>query len=97
MACVFIGDKKYVLNAADKYNPAWLIPYDVINNDAFIVDKVNGGWIYLEDKKDIFQNVVFIYSEISPEGIMKGEATVYQRRLLQKSKSKEMERGQDFF
>ncbi len=76
MAYVFIGDRRYVLNGADKYNPSWLIPYDVINNDAFIVDKDNGGWIYLEDKKDIFQNAVFIYSEITADGIMKGEATV---------------------
>lgn len=76
LACIFIGDKRYVLNGADKYNPAWLIPYDVINNDAFVVDNEQGGWIYLDDEKDIFQNVVFIYSEITPEGIMKGEATV---------------------
>ncbi|MEO6221531.1 MAG: DUF3857 domain-containing protein [Ginsengibacter sp.] len=76
MACVFIGDKRYVLNGADKYNPAWLIPYDVINSEAFIVDERKGGWISLEDDKDIFQNTVYISSEISPEGIMKGEATV---------------------
>lgn len=76
LACVFIGNKRFVLNGADKYNPAWLIPYDVINNDAFIVDTEKGGWIYLEDEKDIFQNIVFIYSEITADGIMKGEATV---------------------
>ncbi|MEP7253542.1 MAG: DUF3857 domain-containing protein [Ginsengibacter sp.] len=76
LACVFIGEKRYVLNAADKYNPAWLIPYDVVNSDAFLVDNQKGGWIYLEDPKDIYENAVFIYSEITPEGIMKGEATV---------------------
>ena len=76
MACVFIGNKRYILNGADKYNPAWLIPYDVINSDAFIVDNDNGGWIFLNDEKDIFQNTVFMYSEVSPEGLMRGEATV---------------------
>ena len=76
LACVFIGDKRYVFNGADKYNPAWLIPYDVINSDAFIVDNEKGGWIFLEDDKDIFQNTVLIYSEVSPEGLMTGEATV---------------------
>ena len=76
LVCVYIGEKRYVLNAADKYNPAWLIPYDVINSDAFLVDNQKGGWIYLEDPKDIYENVVFIYSEVTPEGIMKGEATV---------------------
>ncbi len=76
LACVFIGDKKYILNGADKYNPSWLIPYDVINNDAFIVDMQKGGWIYLEDEKDIFRNVVSIFSEITPEGTMTGEASI---------------------
>lgn len=76
LACVFIGNKRYVLNGADKYNPAWLIPYDVVNNDAFIVDNEKGGWIFLDDDKDIFQNTVLIYSEVSPEGLMTGEATV---------------------
>lgn len=77
MACVIIGDKTYTLNAADKYNPAYLIPYDVINNDAFIVDTEKGEWINLGDDKDIYQNIVSIFSEITPEGLMKGEATVY--------------------
>jgi hypothetical protein len=76
LACVFIGDKKYILNGADKYNPAWLIPYDVLNNDAFIVDEQNGGWIFLNDDKDIFKSAVAIFSEITPEGLMTGEATI---------------------
>ncbi len=77
MACVVTENKTYILNAADKYNPAYLIPYDVVNNEAFIVDEENGGWITLANDKDIYQNVVSIFSEISPEGLMKGEATVY--------------------
>lgn len=76
MTCVFIGDKKYILNGADKYNPAWLIPYDVINNEGFIVDDKQGGWISLTDDKDIFKNLVTIFSEITPDGVMKGEATI---------------------
>ncbi len=76
LACVVIGDKKYVLNGADKYNPAWLIPYDVINNDAFIVDTQKGGWIYLDDDKDIYQNIVSIYSEVTGDGMMTGDANI---------------------
>jgi hypothetical protein len=77
MTCVFIGDKKYILNAADKYNPAYLIPYDVLDNDAFIVDKDNGGWIKLTNKKDTWRNVVTLFAEITPDALMKGNATVY--------------------
>ena len=76
MACVIADGKRYILNGADKYNPAYLIPYDVINNEAFIVDDQKGGWISLIDDKDIFQNNVLIISQISPEGLMTGEATI---------------------
>ncbi len=76
MTMVMIGNKQFVLNAADKYNPSWLIPYDVVNSEAFIVDKDMGGWITLEDVRDKFENTVLIYSEIFPDGLMKGEATV---------------------
>lgn len=76
MACVIIEGKKYILNGADKYNPAYLIPYDVINNEAFVVDDQQGGWIKLDDDKDIFQNTVSIFSEITPDGLMNGEATI---------------------
>jgi hypothetical protein len=77
MACAVIDNKRFILNAADKYNPAYLIPYDVLNNEGFIVDKDNGGWISLEDDKDMFKSVVSIFSEVEPDGIMKGDATIF--------------------
>jgi len=77
MACVVTDNKTYILNAADKYNPAYLIPYDVVNNQAFIVDADNGGWITLTDDKDKYMNLVSIFSEITPDGLMKGNATIY--------------------
>ena len=77
MTCVFIGDKKYILNAADKYNPAYLIPYNVLDNDALIVDKDKGGWIKLSDEKDRWRSVVSFFAEITPDAAMKGKATIY--------------------
>ena len=77
IALAVIGDKKYALNAADKYNPAWLIPFDVLNNQAFIVDEQEGRWIDLTDDKDLYENTVSIFSEITNDGLMKGQATVY--------------------
>jgi Domain of Unknown Function with PDB structure (DUF3857) len=77
MACVITDDKVYILNAADKYNPAYLIPYDVVNNEAFIVDDEKGGWITLTDDKDKYENYVSLFSEITSDGLMKGNATIY--------------------
>ena len=77
MTCVFIGDKRYVLNAADKYNPAYLVPYDVLDNEAFLVDDVKGGWITLTGEKNTWRNVVSYLGEITEDGLLKGNATVY--------------------
>lgn len=77
MVFITTENKTYILNAADKYNPAYLIPYDVLNNEGFIVDSQNGGWTTLTDDKDKYENVVSIFSEITPDGLMKGQATVF--------------------
>ncbi len=77
MTCVLIGEKRYVLNAADKYNPAYLIPYDVLNNEAFVVDKEYGGWIRLSNDKDRWKNFVTFYAEIDSNDLMEGKATIY--------------------
>ncbi len=76
MACVIINQKRYILNAADKYNPYWLIPYDVIGNNVYVVDEEKGGWIYLDDDKDLYKSNVSIFSEVMPDGTMQGDATI---------------------
>ena len=63
---VFISDNKYVLNGSDKYNPSWLIPYDVINNDAFIVDGEKGGWISLKMIKIFLRTAFQFFLKLHP-------------------------------
>ena len=76
MAYVKIGDKSYVLNAADKYNPPQLTPSDVLNTQGFIVDKEHGGWVSMDNNKQRFSNVVSLFADITNDGIMDGEALV---------------------
>ncbi|MGH2646039.1 MAG: hypothetical protein ACRDE8_00665, partial [Ginsengibacter sp.] len=97
MARVVTANKTYILNAADKYNPAYLIPYDVVNNEAFLVDKDNGGWITLTDDKDMYENVVSIFSEITPEGLMKGDATVYSSSYSKNPRVKKWKEDKNSF
>ncbi|MBC7867694.1 MAG: DUF3857 domain-containing protein, partial [Gloeobacteraceae cyanobacterium ES-bin-316] len=42
LACVFIGNKKFYLDATDKSFPAHLIPLNILNTTAFIVDRKAG-------------------------------------------------------
>ena len=77
MTCVEIGDKKYILNGADKYNPTSLVPYDVLNTEGFIVDVNKGGWISLYDDKDAYKNIVSYFAQITPQDSMTGNVTIY--------------------
>ena len=97
MTLVIVDDKRYVLNAADKYNPAYLIPYDVLDNEALIVDKENGGWIRLSDNKNKWRNVVSILAQITPDAEMKGTATVYNYGYCKNPRLKELKEDRSSF
>jgi len=97
MTCVLIGDNRYILNAADKYNPAYLIPYDVLDNQGFIVDNEYGGWITLSNKKDTWKNLVSISADITPGALMEGKATVYSYGYSKNPRVKEWEEDKSSF
>ena len=54
MAIARIDSTQYILNAADKFNPAYLIPYDVQYTRGYLVDSKQRGWvdIFDGDKKE---------------------------------------------
>jgi hypothetical protein len=97
MTLVVIGDNKYVLNAADKYNPSYMIPYDVLDNEAFIVDNTKGGWIRLTDNRDKWRNVVSLFAQITPDAEMKGKATVYSYGYSKNPRVKEWKEDKSDF
>lgn len=97
MTCVFIGENKYFLNAADKYNPAYLIPYDVLDNEGFIVDKEYGGWVKLSNKKDKWKSIVSFFAQITPDALMKGKATIYSYGYSKNPRVKKWEEDKSSF
>jgi hypothetical protein len=76
MAWVVIGDKKYVLDASGVYTPPFLIPPDVVNTKACIVDRKKGGIVDLEEKKKKDKNKIILTAAISPDGLINGNAMV---------------------
>ncbi len=97
MTCVLIGDKRYVLDASDKYNPAYLIPYDVLNNEAFLVDQEYGGWIRLSNNKDRWRNLVTIYADIDSSDLLEGKATIYSYGYSKNPRVKEWKEDKSSF
>jgi len=97
LAYVKDGDKEYIMNAADKYNPYNLMPYDVINTNALLVDKSVETLMQLNGT-DKYINNVFVTCSVGPDGKISGQATLknsgYARNIrmstFKKNKLKEM-------
>ena len=91
------GDVEYIMNAADKYNAYNLVPYDVINTNALVVDKASETLIQLKND-DKFNNSIFFTCSIEADGKIAGhsmlKSTAYARNLrlntYKKDKLKEM-------
>jgi hypothetical protein len=76
VAYVVIGDEKYVLDATDQYTPVTLIPFNLLNTTAFLVDTKKGSIIELKDETKTHWNMVNIRSSISESGTVSGNTTV---------------------
>ena len=76
MVCVVTEDKKYILNAADKYNPAYQVPCSVLHNDAYVVDNTSGGWIILAGNNATLKNDVLLNIRITPNDSLTGQAVI---------------------
>lgn len=75
LAYVKDGEVEYIMNAADKYNPYNLVPYDVINTNALVVDKSVETLIPLTGT-DKFTNNIFFTCSVESDGKISGQATL---------------------
>jgi hypothetical protein len=76
IAIAIIDETPFILNAADKYNPARLIPYDVMGTEAYVVDNEKSGFVTLWDSRQTKKNYVSFQSAINEKGEMAGQATI---------------------
>ncbi len=92
LAYVKDGDNRYVMNAADKFNPFDLVPYDVLYTNALLVDKKDGGLIFLESDRKYKSNI-FLSGIIDTNGELTGQATIkstdYARNIRMSSYKKD--------
>ena len=79
MAYVVINGRVYVLDATDKDTPPNIIPYDVLNSEGLVIEKISTyewGWKELVNNDKMFKNTVILMADINDKGMMKGEATI---------------------
>ncbi|HEX4959014.1 MAG TPA: DUF3857 domain-containing protein [Lacibacter sp.] len=67
----------YVLDATNKYNPFYLIPWDVQFSVGFVVDKNMPQFVNIGDVKNKYKVTTVIQTEINQDGMANGIARNY--------------------
>jgi Domain of Unknown Function with PDB structure (DUF3857) len=76
IACAIVDDRYYILNATDKYNPATLVPFEVMGTQALLVDREKGDFITLWDSEMKDKTVVSIMGDIDKNGVLSAEVMI---------------------
>ena len=88
-----IGDKYFVLNAADKYNPYNIYPYDVQLTYAFIVNKKRGGIITISDPSKKLKHNIALFIGVDENGEVSGNASVSSYEYAKNIRTKTYREG----
>ncbi len=75
MAYVSDGDKRYIMNAADKYNSFDEVPYDVLYTNALVVDKAQGGVVGINSDGK-YSSRIFFTVRLDADAKFSGNATL---------------------
>ena len=97
MAYVLIDNKKYVLDAAGVYTPPFIIPFSVINTNAFIVNRKKGGIITLTETEKQNRNLAIIHGQVNETGAMDGEANIQSSEYARLTRLRDWQRDKTRF
>ena len=75
-AYVAVNDKKYFLDGTDKFTPAGIIPKDILNTTALLVNRKIGGLITVTNDEMLFSEYIHTTAEIDKDGNVNGEAVI---------------------
>jgi hypothetical protein len=78
-ALVQIGERRFILDATDKFQPPQLTPASVLNTSGFVVHAKWGGLIDIEEKNCAAKEAVSINARIGSEGDYSGGVYMVNR------------------
>ena len=78
-AAVFVGNKKYYLDATDNLTPCLITPYSILNSTAFIADNDAGGLVDIQENDIRYNDNVTISADLSESGELSGKVNVESR------------------
>ncbi len=72
VAHVSIGSKTYILNGIDPLTPSEMIPFDLLNTNAFLLTKKNPTMITIKDDQRFLKSNLNASCELGTDGVIKG-------------------------
>jgi hypothetical protein len=75
-AAVFVGNKKYYLDATDKLTPCLITPYSILNSTAFIADNEAGGLVDIQENDIRYRDNITILADLKDNGELSGKVSV---------------------
>jgi hypothetical protein len=75
-AVVFINNKKYYLDATDKFTPSLLIPYSILNTTGFIADNKVGGLVDIQENDIRYREIITIAASLNENGELSGSVNL---------------------
>jgi len=71
-AAVYINDKKYYLDATDRFTPSHEIPFSILNTTAYIVNNRNGGLLDISEMNGKQRDAIVVQARLSDDGECSG-------------------------
>lgn len=94
---VIADNKTFILDATQKYCPAGLIPFPLLNTYAFIVDRKKYKLFRVASAGADYNNRVNVKATISEKGILNGNAVITSNDYSKQSRTEEIHKNEKSF
>src|SRR5918993_1296434 len=76
-ACVNINGRKYYLDATDLTTPAHITPNNILNTNAFIVNRKSGGLVTITNDTTQYRDDIIAHLKVQPTAELAGDLVVW--------------------
>jgi Domain of Unknown Function with PDB structure (DUF3857) len=72
LACVNINNKKYILDATEKYYPSNIIPESVLNTNGFMIDRISGELLNIVADTITYKEIINLEMNVTDDSEING-------------------------
>ena len=94
-AYVIADNKKYYLDANDKFTPIGIIPEAILNTTALIVNRKSGGLVTVTDEELLSRDLINISAKLTEDGKIDGSAFLTSHDYARVKRLREYYQGKE--